>query len=220
MRTPPRASLAALAAVAALSIAAATTSSAARPSGDVEHTPSTPGVGATCVIHHPDCNDMGFGAGGSATGDGGIVNGGPPVIAPPAGGAHGKKCGVISASAGPDGTVSYEPCQPPNTEPLEPRPQIVVPRSGMTGVRPIAFDSATVRPDDRTVDVRFWSGIEPCSVLDHVDVAYGSDTVTITLFEGSDPSAGTVACPDIAALKQVTVLLDQDLAGRRIVDGA
>jgi hypothetical protein len=90
----------------------------------------------------------------------------------------------------------------------------------MTGVRAIAFNSAAVRSDDRTVDVQFWSGIEPCSVLDHDDVAYGSDTVTITLFEGSDPSAGMVACADIAMLKQVTVSLEQDLAGRRIVDGA
>jgi hypothetical protein len=89
----------------------------------------------------------------------------------------------------------------------------------MTGLRPIAFTSATVRSDDRTVDVRFWSGVEPCSVLDHVDVAYGTHTVTITLYEGSDPGAGMVACPDIAMLKQVTVPLDQALAGRRIVDG-
>jgi len=90
----------------------------------------------------------------------------------------------------------------------------------MAGSRPIAFTSATVQPDDRTVDVRFWSGVEPCSVLDHVDVAYGAQTVTITLYEGSDPGAGLVACPDIAMLKQVTVPLDQALAGRRIIDGA
>jgi hypothetical protein len=90
----------------------------------------------------------------------------------------------------------------------------------MSGVTPIAYGSARVRPDDRTIDVRFWSGVEPCSVLDHVDVAYGSGTVTITLFQGSDPNAGLVACADIAVLKQVTVTLDQNLAGRRIVDGA
>ena len=218
MRTPLRAVIAALAAAAALSIAAAASSSAATPSAAQDRTPPSPGVGATCVIQHPDCNDIGFGAGGS--GDGGVVDGGPPVAVPPVIGAPGKKCGVISASGGPDGTVSYEPCQPPSTEPLQPRPQVVAPRPGMTGVRPIAFDTATVRDDDRTVDVQFWSGIEPCAVLDHVDVAYGTDSVTITLYEGSDPSAGMVACSDIAMLKQVTVPLDQNVAGRRIVDGA
>jgi hypothetical protein len=114
--------------------------------------------------------------------------------------------------------VSNAPCIPGPVP--KPRPLIVVPRPGMADVRPIAFTAAAVRPDDRAVDVRFWSGIEPCSVLDHVDVAYGSATVTITLFQGSDPNAGMVACPDIAMLKQVTVTLDQNLAGRRIIDGA
>jgi hypothetical protein len=120
--------------------------------------------------------------------------------------------------SGPDGTVATLPCIPGPER--KPQPLIVVPRSGMDNVRPIRFTSATVGPDDRTVDVQFWSGVEPCSVLDHVAVAYGTDTVTITLFEGSDPGAGMVACPDLAVLKQVTVPLDQDLAGRRIVDGA
>jgi hypothetical protein len=217
MRTPIRALLAATVSLAALSIAAATASSAAvpPPASEVAPTPGpTPGgVGATCVIQHPDCNDRSFGSGGSEPGSSGDG-------APPPAGAPSPGCGqdVVSGS-GPDGVVSNAPCQPAGP-PTEPRPQIVVPRPGMSGVTPIAFSSATVRPDDRTIDVRFWSGVEPCSVLDHVDVAYGSDTVTITLFQGSDPTAGMVACPDIAMLKQVTVTLDQDLGGRRIVDGA
>src|SRR3954447_196976 len=130
-----------------------------------------------------------------------------------------------SAVPSPRGKAPVRPCptspvgrQAPNH--FGRRPRRSSPRSGMTGVRPIGVDSATVGPDDRTVAIRFWSGIEPCAVLDHVALAYGSDSVTVTLFEGSDPSAGMVACPDIAMLKQVTVSLDQDLAGRAIVDGA
>jgi hypothetical protein len=215
MRQPIRALLAAVVAVAAISIAATASSSAATPSAAADQTPSTPGVEATCVIQHPDCNDMGFGAGGSEPGSSGSGDGSaPPTVAPA------PTCGPSAqpAVSGPDGTVATLPCIP---GPLRrPQPLIVVPRAGMANVRPIAFTSATVRPDDRTVDVRFWSGVEPCSVLDHVDVAYGTDTVTITLFEGSDPSVGMVACPDLAVSKQVTVPLDQDLAGRRIVDGA
>ena len=201
--------------LAALSIAAATASSAAPPPAAHEHTPVPGGVGATCVIQHPDCNDRLIGAGGSEPGSSGSSGDGtlPPTGAPSPG------CGETVSGSGPDGVVSNAPCEPGGPLP-EPRPQIVVPRPGMSGVTPTAFGSATVRPDDRTIDVRFWSGIEPCSVLDHVDVAYGSDAVTITLFQGSDPSAGMVACPEIAVLKQVTVTLDQDLAGRRIVDGA
>jgi hypothetical protein len=213
MRTPIRALLGATVSLAALSIAVATASSAATPSAAPEPGPSTPGVGATCVIQHPDCNDRSLGAGGSEPGSAGSGAG-----APPATGAPSRGCGADDSAGSQDDTVSGTPCIPGPVP--KPRPLIVVPQPGMADVRPTTFTSATVLPDDRTVDVRFWSGIEPCSVLDHVNVAYGSDTVIITVFQGSDPSAGLVACPEIAVLKQVTVTLDQDLAGRRIVDGA
>jgi len=99
-------------------------------------------------------------------------------------------------------------------------PQIVQPTPGMSDVRPTAFDTATIGDDDRTVTIAFWSGIEPCAVLDHIDVAYGTAAVTITLFQGHDSNAGDVACIEIAVLKQTTVTLDEPLAGRAIVDGA
>lgn len=102
----------------------------------------------------------------------------------------------------------------------EPQPQVVEPRPGMQDVRPTSFDAATIGDDDRRLTITFWSGVEPCSVLDHVDVAEGPDAVTVTLYQGSDPSAGQIACIDIAVLKQVTVTLDHPLAGRGIVDGA
>jgi hypothetical protein len=208
MRTPIRALLAAAISVTALLVAAVGASTAAGATSEGPKQPSTaPVVGATCVIQDPNCNDVGFGLGSHAGGS------------PPASTAPGKSCGVIAPTSGPDGTVSYTPCTPPSGTPLEPRPQIVVPRPGMSGVRPIRFDSASVGPDDRTLAVQYWSGVEPCSVLDHVDVAYSSDAVTLMLYEGSDADAGMVACPDLAALKQVTVTLDQDLAGRRVVDG-
>ncbi len=190
MRQPIRALLAAAVAVVAILVAAATSSSAATSSAATVHMPSSA-------------------PGSLGTGD----DTPPPAVAPSPG------CGSEQApDPGPDATAATVPCIPGPQR--RPQPLIVVPRSGMANIRPIAFTSATVRSDDRTVDVRFWSGVEPCSLLDHVEVAYGTDEVTITLFEGSDPSAGMVACPDIAMLKQVTVQLDQPLAARRIVDGA
>jgi len=187
---PIRALLAALLAAAALTIVVAVTSSAATPVGFV-------------------------GGGGSEPG-----SPGSGLAIPPATKAPRPSCGPTTngSASGPNASVATLPCLPGPQR--RPQPLVVVPRSGMANVQPIAFASAAVRSDDRTVDVRFWSGIEPCSVLDHVDVEYGVDTVTITLFDGSDPDAGMAACPDIAMLKQVTVPLDQDLAGRRIVDGA
>ena len=108
----------------------------------------------------------------------------------------------------------------PGGDPGTGEPQIVEPAPGMDNVRQTAFDTATIGDDDTTLTILFWSGVEPCYVLDHVAVSYDADAVTVTLFQGSDPNAGDVACIDIALQKQVTVTLDEPLAGRAIVDGA
>jgi len=139
---------------------------------------------------------------------------GAGTIAPPI-----RSCGTPHVQGdGSDGTVSIDVCDEP--PPIPPEPHVVVPRPGMTDVRPVPFRSTHVEPDGWTVAVDFVAGIEPCSVLDHVDVRYGADSVTITLSEGSDPAAGQVACIMIAEFKQVIVHLDQPLGDRTIVDGA
>ena len=99
-------------------------------------------------------------------------------------------------------------------------PQIVEPTPGMDHVGQTAFDTAMIGADDTTLTIVFWSGVEPCYVLDHVSVSYGADAVTVTLFQGSDPNADDVACIAIALQKQVSITLDEPLAGRAIVDGA
>jgi hypothetical protein len=89
----------------------------------------------------------------------------------------------------------------------------------MTNVYARMFDSATVSDDGRTVTIDFWSGVEPCYVLDHVDVAYGG-AVIITLFEGTAPTDEPVACIEIAVAKRVVITLDEPLGDRPIIDGA
>jgi hypothetical protein len=101
-----------------------------------------------------------------------------------------------------------------------PSAQPAAPKPGMVDVRPQPFTSATVGDDDVTVTVTYWTGIEPCAVLDHVDVAYGPSAVAVTLFVGSDPTADNVACAEIAVLRSTTFTLDEPLAGRSIDDGA
>jgi hypothetical protein len=96
----------------------------------------------------------------------------------------------------------------------------VTPRPGMADLYPIGWDRVDVADDDRTLTIHFWSGIEPCYVLDHVDVAYAGDTITITLYEGHDPQGEAVACIEIAMAKSVTIQLDEPLGGRALVDGA
>lgn len=70
----------------------------------------------------------------------------------------------------------------------------------------------------RTVRVHFESGVAPCNVLDRVEVDYGS-SITITLFEGSDPAFPDAACIMIAQYKAVDVPLSEPLNGRPLVDG-
>lgn len=99
-------------------------------------------------------------------------------------------------------------------------PEVVAPRPGMSGVTARPFESWQLEDDGVTLLIEFWSGVEPCYVLDHVDVASDEDTVTITLFEGHEPQDEDVACIEIAVLKAVRVTLDEPLGDRQVVDGS
>jgi hypothetical protein len=82
----------------------------------------------------------------------------------------------------------------------------------------VPWDEA--RASGRTVTVLYYSGVEPCNVLDHVTVADRPGKVVITLYEGTDRSKGDVACIEIAERKGVRITLDSALGDRRLVDGA
>jgi hypothetical protein len=120
--------------------------------------------------------------------------------------------------ASPDTPVTSTPL-PRDTSDKHSRHRVVEPRSGMVGVHPIRWQSIR-KVNDRTLLIRLTSGVEPCYVLDHVDVEYGTEHVAITLFEGHDPEKDEVACIEIAELKQVRVQLAEPLGNRRVVDGA
>jgi len=158
----------------------------------------------------------------SLAGDGG---GSPPVSIPPTpgsvvhdvGGGLGM-CVEPEPGSGPETPVCNDVIVNPVPDPVT--PQVVEPTPGMADVRARPFDSASVDADGVTVSIDFVSGIEPCYVLDHVDVAESPDAVTITLFEGHDPSAGDIACIEIGVFKRTIVTLDGPIGDREIVDGA
>lgn len=131
-------------------------------------------------------------------------------------------CDEQPDSTDPDTPVSSCPGdeEPRTTDPGDDGADPVEPRPGMVNVVPTSFDHVDVGEDDRTLTVYFWSGVEPCYVLDRVDVAEGPATITLTLFQGSDPDVTDVACIDIALLKKVVVHVDEPVGARRIVDGA
>jgi hypothetical protein len=90
----------------------------------------------------------------------------------------------------------------------------------MRNVHPVPWDRAVPDPSGRRVRVEYTTGVEPCHVLDHVDVRYSPSAVTITLFEGSDPKAANQYCIDIAVRRATDVTLRQPLGRRTLVDGA
>jgi len=132
-------------------------------------------------------------------------------------------CGEHIIGTGPDASVSYTPCPGDDdsvVHDVDDGAQLVEPTPGMADVRPHIFDHAVVNDDGSSLTIFFWGGVEPCYVLDHVDVDGDADSITVTLFEGHDASGGDVACIEIALLKKVVVKLDTPVGDRRIVDGA
>lgn len=123
-------------------------------------------------------------------------------------------------TAAPDSPVSTPVSPGPDQTPGEGEPEMVEPQPGMDDVRPVPWDEVEVE-NDTTVVVEWWSGVRPCYVLDRVEVAYGSETITVTLHQGHVPwDDEPVACIEIAKRKAVVVELDEPVDGREIVDGA
>lgn len=127
------------------------------------------------------------------------------------------------AAAGPTSTTRS------GVIPVATPPGLPGPASGATRVQVVPeavdlrarpFESAEAIAD-RTVAVRFYSGVAPCEVVGRADVSETADAVTITLYGGRDPRPGDdVACIMIAVYNELLVPLSNPLAGRPIVDGA
>jgi hypothetical protein len=129
--------------------------------------------------------------------------------------------GASAAGAPPDRAVSSRPGVVPSPSPGNPgQPQTVTPRPGMRNVHPIPWDHAVPDASGRRVRIEYTTGVEPCHVLDHVDVRSSRSAVTITLFEGSDPTAANQYCIEIAVQRATDVTLGQPLGHRTLVDGA
>ncbi|GAA3127001.1 hypothetical protein GCM10010466_17300 [Planomonospora alba] len=143
--------------------------------------------------------------------------------------------GAGSTAAGSPATGSTGSPVPPETAtaPSLPVASTVAPRDEPTrGPKPVKATGDTVDPrkvrwltakrhqNDRTLRIVWWSGVEPCNVLDRVTVKETSGRVTVTLWEGPSSTVQNVACIEIAIQKSTTVKLKKPLGGRKIVDGA
>ena len=138
---------------------------------------------------------------------------------PPGGGGGSSpdgRCPAPSPNAPPDTPVSS--CSEPGGGGGK-RFELTEPRPGMAQPIPTPWEKATPKGPRRLL-VEYWSGVEPCYVLDRVEVEETGERVTITLFVGSDPEVDAVACIELAQLKAVKVSLDAPLGDREVSDGA
>ncbi|WP_245642343.1 hypothetical protein [Nonomuraea candida] len=120
---------------------------------------------------------------------------------------------------------SVTPAKPPvvsspvtTTSPKDPKP--VKPTGDAINVRKIRWTKAKAVSKGKKVQLTWWSGVEPCTVLDRVKVKETGRKVTITLYEGASPKAKNVSCIMVAIEKTTTVKLKKPLGKRKIVDGA
>jgi len=117
-----------------------------------------------------------------------------------------------SASDPSTGVVGSSPNLPGDGLPVN-AGTLVRPKPGQLDVHSIAADGLAARVDGRhvIVTITWWSGIEPCTVFDHVEVRRTGDSFALTLFEGHGP--GNPICIEIAQRFRTEVdISKEDLA--------
>ncbi|MFF5209944.1 hypothetical protein [Streptosporangium sp. NPDC000396] len=140
-------------------------------------------------------------------------------------------CGAATgASAANRGTDATGPSQPvahtvthtvaPRTEPTGDEPKPTWPKGHTVNPRKVRWLTAKRTKDARNLQIVWWSGVEPCFVLDRVSVKETAKQVTVTLWEGPSSKAKNMACIAVAVQKVTVVKLKAPLGKRKIVDGA
>jgi hypothetical protein len=126
------------------------------------------------------------------------------------------------ASGSPDDAVSAPASSAQVSTPAGPAagPSPTRPKGPTVHPHKVRWQKARPSRDGRRVTVIWWSGVEPCSVLDRVGVRETAKRVTITLYEGQARGAENTACIEIAVQKSTTIKLKKPLGHRKITDGA
>jgi hypothetical protein len=112
-------------------------------------------------------------------------------------------------SSGDPGTGIGGPVDPAPVDPGTAQAKLVIPKPGQLNPRPLPAATLEAPVDGRRVLVKatWWSGIEPCNVLDSVKVDRSGTDIAITLIEGTgDPNA---ICIEIAMQKATIVDLGE-----------
>lgn len=91
--------------------------------------------------------------------------------------------------------------------------RVVNPTGDALNPQPIT-SGELISVEDNVVRVGIYMGVEPCSVIDRVEVAETADSVDITIFAGTGDAAAT--CIAIAEARAVVVTLDAPLGDRTL----
>ncbi|MEW9527665.1 hypothetical protein [Microbispora sp. NPDC049125] len=132
---------------------------------------------------------------------------------------------VVPASSQPPASApasSKPPVSVPATSgpPVSAAPSPVTPVGNTMRTHKVPWISATPSAGGSKLDIVWWSGVEPCAVLDRVEVDEGGKDVTVTVYEGQDRRSPDAICIAIAIQKTTTVDLRAPLGDRKVVDGA
>lgn len=123
---------------------------------------------------------------------------------------------VLLAACSADAPASAPPSSDPTPDtPIvsDPPPAdgavVVVPRPGQLDVHPVSAETLRATVDGRSVEIAvdWWTGVEPCTILDTVVVQRGDHEFAITLREGRGP--GEMACIAIAELHRTFIDLGE-----------
>lgn len=134
----------------------------------------------------------------------------PQPSAPPASQPAPSDPGGSGSAGDPGSGVGVDlPTFPTPVDPGAGQPQLVVPKPGQANIHPVAptILQASVNGRRVAVKVTYYSGVEPCSILDSVKVERSGTDIAISLFDGNGP--GDVMCIEIAVLKATIVDLGE-----------
>ncbi|GII53656.1 hypothetical protein Pth03_20450 [Planotetraspora thailandica] len=127
--------------------------------------------------------------------------------------------GPSGSSAQPSRPVSGHPSSGGSAEPGA-TPSQATPVGNTIDPHKTKWLSAEPTDGGKALLLTWWSGVEPCTALDRVDVSESADQVTVTIWEGKDRRHPDAVCIAIAIKKQTKVNLSTPLGNRKVIDGA
>ena len=133
----------------------------------------------------------------------------PPSNPPPAANEPGGGTGNGTGGDPGSGIGIDLPIRQPPMDPGAGQAALVVPRPGQRDLRAVSPMTLQASVDGRRVLVKvtWYSGVEPCNVLDSVKVEQSGTDIAITPIEGTGDA--NAACIEIAVLKATIVDLGE-----------